>query len=375
MINKKRLKETFFDMVRIASPSGRERGIADYTAQALTALGAEVAEDNAGRQIGGNAGNVIARIRGSENGAPVILLSAHMDTVTPCEGVEPIEEDGIIRTNGQTILGGDDKAGIAAILEALRTAREQGIPHGDIEIVFTIGEESGLFGSKHLDRTRLAAEMGFVFDSSGEPGKTIVKAPAANRMQIIVGGKKSHAGLAPELGINAITLAARAVAEAKQGRIDEETTSNIGTIEGGTATNIVPDRVILRAEARSHNEEKLTRATEDLLAPFRRIKDEGGTCDIDIVREYDAYSLAEDAPVVRIMRTACAKLGLTAELTATGGGSDGNNLNRLGLPSVVLGIGMTNVHTTAETLRIDDLEMSAQLALAVISAAAESKDC
>jgi tripeptide aminopeptidase len=372
MINNTRLKETFLDMVHIASPSRRERKMADYVTRALTELGAEVTEDKAGEKIGGDAGNVIARFRGNADGVPTILFSSHMDTVTPCDDINVIEEDGILRTDGKTILGGDDKAGIAAILEALRVVKEKNIAHGDIEVVFAIAEEAGLLGSKNLDRDHVRAEMGFIFDSSGKPGEAIVKAPASNSMRMTVHGKKSHAGLAPERGINAITLASRAIAEAEQGRIDDETTANIGVIKGGTATNIVPDLVEVWAEARSHSEEKLERATEALLAPFRKIAD-GGTCDIEVIREYDAYSLDEREPVVQVVCDACARIGLTADLVATGGGSDGNNFNKLGLPSVVLGIGMTDVHTTAESIRVIDIENSARLALAIIESAAQEK--
>ena len=372
MINNTRLKETFLDMVHIASPSRRERKMADYVTRALTELGAEVAEDKAGEKIGGDAGNVIARFRGNADGVPTILFSSHMDTVTPCDDINVIEEDGILRTDGKTILGGDDKAGIAAILEALRIVKEKNIAHGDIEVVFAIAEEAGLLGSKNLDRDHVRAEMGFIFDSSGKPGEAIVKAPASNSMRMTVHGRKSHAGLAPERGINAITLASRAIAEAEQGRIDDETTANIGVIKGGSATNIVPDLVEVWAEARSHSEEKLDRATEALLAPFRKIAD-GGTCDIEVMREYDAYSLDEREPVVQVVCDACARIGLTADLVATGGGSDGNNFNKLGLPSVVLGIGMTDVHTTAESIRVIDIENSARLALAIIESAAQEQ--
>lgn len=370
MINKTRLKQTFTDLVKIPSPTRGERAVADYAANVLTALGGAVEEDRVGELIGGTSGNLIARFAGNVVGAPRILLSAHMDTVTPCDDIVLIEEDGVIRTDGTTILGGDDKAGIAAILEALRTVKERDIAHGDIEVIFTVAEEGGLLGSKHLDKACISADMGFVFDSSGAPGKTIVQAPAENSLTIRVHGKKSHAGLAPELGINAITLAARAVTEAKQGRIDEETTANIGVISGGVATNIVPDLVTLRAEVRSLDGEKLHRATEDLIAPFRRL---GERCEIEITRGYDAYCLKEERAVVRLTKRACKKAGLVPQLAATGGGSDGNNFNHHGLDTVVLGIGMTNVHTTAETIRIADLEDSARLALAIIIEAAKAE--
>lgn len=370
MINNTGLKQTFLDLVKIPSPTRDERAVADYVVRALVELGAIVREDHVGERIGGNSGNIIAHIEGTRPDSPRILLSAHMDTVTPCEGICPIEEDGVIRTDGTTILGGDDKAGVAAILEALRTMQSSRMPHGDIDVIFTVAEEGGLLGSKHLDTADIKAEMGFVFDSSGVPGKVIVQAPAENSITITVHGKKSHAGLAPELGINAITLAAQAIVEAKQGRIDEETTANIGIISGGIATNIVPDLVTLRAEARSLDEKKLERATERLLAPFVKL---GKNAEITITRGYHAYHLTEERAVVDITKRACARIGLTAELSATGGGSDGNNFNHHGPDTVVLGIGMTNVHTTAETIRIVDLENSARLALAIIEEVAQTR--
>lgn len=369
MINKMRLKQTFLDLVKIASPTRSERGVADYVMRELTSLGATVTEDEVGALIGGNSGNIIGHIKGTADGATRILLSAHMDTVTPCENICPIEEDGVIRSDGTTILGGDDKAGIASILEAIRTVRENDLSHGDIDVVFTVAEEGGLLGSRYFDITRIGADMGFVFDSSGAPGKTIIQAPSENSATIVVHGKKSHAGLAPEAGINAITLAAHAIVEAKQGRIDRETTANIGVIAGGVATNIVPDLVTLRAEVRSLDSEKLERATDELLAPFRAL---GKRCEITLARGYDAYCLEANSTVVQTVTRACARIGLTAELGATGGGSDGNNFNRHGLDTVVLGVGMTNVHTTDETIRVVDLEDSARLALAIIEEASRT---
>lgn len=369
MINKTRLKQTFFELVKIPSPTRSERAVADYVKAELIRLGASVTEDALGEKIGCASGNVIAHFAACAEGAMRILLSAHMDTVTPCENVCPIEENGIIRSDGTTILGGDDKAGIAAILEAIRTVKESAVKHGDIDIVFTVAEEGGLLGSKYLDKAYCRADMGFVFDSSGAPGTVIVQAPAENSVTITVRGKKSHAGLAPEAGINAITLAARAITEAKQGRIDGETTANLGVIAGGTATNIVPDLVTIRGEARSLDEKKLARATDELLKPFRLL---GKQCEIELVRGYDAYCLSDASEVVKIAKRACARIGLAAELGATGGGSDGNNFNRLGLDTVVLGVGMTNVHTTDETIRTVDLENSARLALAIIIEAART---
>ena len=253
MINRERLLAEFFELTKIDSPTMNERQIADLLKNRLDSMGMEVSEDEAGLTIGGNCGNILAYLKGNFPMAPVVLLSAHMDTVDPCLNIEPVLQDGLITSAGSTILGADDKAGIAPIMEALRTIQEQSIPHGDIQVIFNVAEEGGLHGSKNLDKTLLKADLGFVLDCSGGPGEIILAAPGQNRINVTIKGRASHAGVVPEGGISAIVVAAKAIASMQTGRIDDETTSNIGTIQGGRATNIVAERVEITCETRSRD--------------------------------------------------------------------------------------------------------------------------
>ena len=257
MINRERILTEFFELVRTDSPTKSERFIANMLKNRLQDLGMSVTEDNAGEVIGGDCGNVLAYLKGTLPMAPIVLFSAHMDTVQPCLNIEPVLNDGLITSAGPTILGADDKSGIVPILEALRTVQEQAIPHGDIQVIFSVAEEGGLNGSKNIDKTQLKADFGFVLDSGGKPGEIILEAPGQDRINVTINGKAAHAGVEPENGISAIVVAAQAISRLQTGRIDDETTSNIGTIQGGRATNIVADRVEVTCETRSRNLGKL----------------------------------------------------------------------------------------------------------------------
>src|ERR687895_1187907 len=245
MINQDRIKNLLLELVQIDSHSRKERDVAERIKQICEGMGAEVEIDDAGSKVGGNTGNVIARFPGTIPGAEPIMMSAHMDTVVPGEGVKPVVEGDIIRTDGTTVLGGDDKSGCAVIIESIRCLQEQNIPHAPIEAVFSICEEVGLLGAKHVDVSQLSAKYGLVFDSD-DPGFLFTKGNSANHMEWKIYGLESHAGVAPEQGISAIKLAAEAIARMKLFRIDDETTANIGVIEGGKATNIIPNRVVLK---------------------------------------------------------------------------------------------------------------------------------
>src|SRR5918992_2161292 len=260
MINEERIKNLLLELVQIDSVSREERDVAERIKRICEEMGAEVEIDDAGEKVGGNSGNVIARFPGTIPGAEPIMMSAHMDTVVPGEGVKPIVEGDIIRSDGTTVLGGDDKSGCSVIIETIRCLQEQNIPHAPIDAVFSICEEVGLLGAKHLDMSKLKSRYGLVFDSD-DPGFLFTKGPSANHMEWKVFGLESHAGVAPEEGISAIKIAAEAIAEMKLGRIDEETTANIGVIQGGKATNIITNFVLLRGEARSHDEDKLNKQT------------------------------------------------------------------------------------------------------------------
>ena len=256
MINKDRLTNTFLDLVRLDSPSGQEKPVADHLCALLSARGYDVHVDNAGTFFGGNSGNVIVRVPATGPG-DAMAFSAHMDCVGPCVGVEPVLTDGIIRSASNTVLGGDDKAGISAILEALFHLEEDGIPHPELFLLFTVCEEAGMFGAKHLDFSRVKAKEVVVLDSSGDVGTIIVRAPSKAGMTITFHGRSAHAGIEPEKGISAIQMAANAISRMKLLRIDEETVANLGRIEGGGQTNIVPDCVTLTGEARSQSNASL----------------------------------------------------------------------------------------------------------------------
>ena len=364
--NTQRLVDQFMAMAKIASPSRQEGRLAAYLKPELEALGFVVEFDSAGELAGGDTGNLIATLPGDPDIEPLVL-SCHMDTVTPCIGVTPIVEDGVIRSDGTTVLGGDDKAGIAAILEGVRRIRERGVRHGLIQAVFTICEEVGMHGAMGLDYSKIRAKRAFILDADGPIGQILVRGPAKDAIHAVIHGRSAHAGLKPEAGSSAIQVAARAIERMKLLRIDDETTANLGQISGGGATNIVTDRVEITAEARSLTNEKLDAQGAHMKACLEDAAHEfGATAEVTIERSYHAFSLDADEPVVRHCAAAMRHLGLTPTLTSTGGGSDCNVFNRHGMKAVDLSIGMTDVHTCMESLRIEDLEMTARLVEALI---------
>lgn len=375
MINRQRMLDEFITFVTIKASTRAEREAGDLLKIRLRELQAEITEDNTGEKIGGNCGNILAYIKGNRADAPVIMLSAHLDCVEPCAGIKPRRKDGIITSAGDTILGADDKAGVVAILEAVRVLRENDLPHGDIQLVFTVAEEGGLNGSKNLDPALLKADMGYALDAGGPPGEVIIMAPGQNSITIVVQGKTAHAGIAPEEGINAIILAAKALAQLNQGRIDEETTANVGVIKGGMATNIVPDKVEIRCEARSRNTEKLDRQTKHIVETFARVVAEnGGIAAFDVKRAYDPFVLDAALPVVKLAKEAAEAIGLAGRLTGTGGGSDANFFNTYGVPCAVLGIGMSKVHTCDEFIKESDLFNTAAWVVSIVRQAADMRN-
>lgn len=367
MINKERLLETFLDLVQIDSETGNEKPVADYIEPLLLALGFQVVYDQANLQFPSNTGNLIAK-RGDTSLPESLLFSSHMDTVVPGIGVKPKVQDGYVYSDGTTILGGDDKAGIAAILEALTSAKDQSTATKPIEIVFCIAEEGGLNGSKHLDYSLVKSKRGVVLDSGGAPGEIILKGPAQDKITVKIVGKPAHAGVCPEEGISAIQIAASAINRMQLLRIDEDTTANIGTITGGQATNIVCPEVIIKAEARSKCNDKLEKQTKHMVACFEEAATEfGATAVIQVERAYDAFSVDEDASIVQDVTLAMTALGIKAHFTSTGGGSDTNNYNKHGIEAVNLGIGMEKVHTNDERIALINLERSADMVLMLIS--------
>ena len=367
MINKERLLANFLEYVQIDSESGHEKTMAERIIADLTALGCEVYVDHSEEKTGCDVGNVYVTLPGTVPGDSP-LLAAHMDTVVPGVGVVPVIEDGIIRSKGDTVLGGDDKSGVAAIIEAIHTVVEHNLPHPTIHAVFTVAEEIGLRGSRHMEYDRVIPKRAVVLDSSGNAGKIITSAPGQYKLNATVVGRRAHAGVAPQDGISAIQVAAEAISNMKLLRIDEETTANIGTIKSEYATNIVPDRTFIMAEARSRSDEKLEAQAGHMLKCLEDACEKyGATLEGGLTKSYTGYSYAENDPFVEEVVAACKKAGLEPVLAASGGGSDANNMNAGGLQALVLGTGMTKVHTTAEELSIANLEGTAALALALVT--------
>jgi len=375
MIDRERLTAEFARLSAIASPSLGEGEVARYLVGRLDQLGAEVEMDDAGERAGGDCGNLIARFPAVGREGEPLLLSAHMDTVEPCAGVEPVLRDGVFTSAGDTVLGADDKAGIAEILEALEVVRERGIPHPPLEVVITIAEEVGLLGAKLLGSDALASRRGLALDTSGVD-LLIHRAPCANKLRFEILGREAHAGIAPEKGISAIEVAARAIAAMRLGRLDEETTANIGSIGGGQATNIVPKRVVVEGEARSHDPEKLARQTAHMVECFeaaarqmaREIDGEQVVPAVgaEVMSDYPRMAVDRQAPVIRLVEEAAARLGRTVEVRSAGGGSDANIFNGRGIETVILGTGMTDVHSVEESVRVDDMVRVAELLVEII---------
>lgn len=374
MINKKRVLDEFFELVQIKCSTRQEREVGDLLTRRLKELGCTVAEDDAGEKLGGNCGNLVANLKGNIPGAPTVMFAAHIDCVEPCANVKPRITDGVITSDGTTILGADDKAGVTAILETLRVIKEQNLAHGDLQVVFTVAEEGGVNGSKNMDKSLLKADFGYALDSSGRPGKIIVKAPGQNKIHVKIHGKTAHAGLAPEQGVNAIVAAGKILAKVPQGRLDDETTCNVGTIKGGRATNIVPDLVEISMESRSRNQEKLDRLTQQICSVFEEeAKNNNVKVDVVVAKSYGPYVLDENSKVVAAAAAAAKKLGIEVELTGTGGGSDANFYNNYGVPCSVLGVGMQKAHTTEEFIIEEDLYTTAAWVLQIVKDAAQTK--
>jgi tripeptide aminopeptidase len=375
LINQNRLKNLLIELIKIDSLSRKERNVALRLQREMESLGAEVWIDDAGEKVGGDTGNVIAHFPGTNLGTPPLLLSAHMDTVVPGEGVVPVLDGDILRTDGRTVLGGDDKSGVAIICEVLRVVKENQIPCSGVDVVFTICEEAGLIGAKCLDVSRLRARSGLVLDSDSV-GFLFTRAPAANRMEFHIYGLEAHAGVCPERGISAIKVAAEGIAGMQLGRIDDETTANIGVIEGGMAVNIVPNSVVLRGEARSHSEEKLERQTQHMLrclreAASRHVLELDGKrfqakVEAKIDRDYDRMHVPDDSMIVRLVQRAAKNLHLELKTLATGGGCDANVLNQKGLEVANLSTGMREIHTVNEWLDLKDLYLSAEVVLEIV---------
>lgn len=355
MINRERLVNNFIDMVKVDSPSRKELKMATWLVDYLKERGIEAVLDNAGDAIGGNCGNLVAYIKGESSENP-ICFAAHMDQVVPCEGVKPIIEGNIIKTDGTTTLGADDKGGIAVILEGLEAVLENKVPHRDIYLLFTVCEEVGLKGAKNLNCDNLPCKDVIIFDAGGPTGAITYKGPSQETISVTFHGKKAHAGVEPEKGVNAIVVASHAISNMNIGRIDEVTTSNIGRIEGGGATNVVTDEVTFTAEIRSHEPAKLESEIAHMKKCCMDAADKfNAKCEFNHQNSYPRFEVDTESFVYKLSEEGLRKAGVEPEAKVTGGGSDANIIASYGYRCAILSLGMYQVHTVNEYANIDDM--------------------
>lgn len=370
MINTDRLGKRFQSLVEIDSLSRCEKDVADMLEKILTDMGAIVKFDNAKEKVNGNCANLIAKFKGTMNKAP-IFLSGHMDTVGPGEGIKVMFENGIFKSDGSTVLGADDKSAIAIILEVMDVILENRIDYPPVEIIFTVCEEIGLLGAKNLDYAMIESDFGYILDSTNAKG-IVTRAPGANNINIKIYGRAAHAGAEPENGISAIAIASKAISRLSLGRIDEVTTCNLGTINGGVATNIVPEFVEIKGEARSHDDQKLKIVTDDIVNAFQEAVSafENGSglpkADIEVKKDFPGTEIAEDHKIILLAKKAAKNIGINFESKTTGGGADANIFFKKGIVAGVLGTGMKDVHTLNESIALKDMEITARLVLEIL---------
>lgn len=361
--------ERFLQLAEIPSPSLKEGKLARFVRGELEKLGFSVVFDQAASVVGGEVGNIIAKLD-VDPSEPVVFLNAHLDTVEPCRSVKVVEEKGILKSEGSSILGADDKAGLAVILETMQRLKSEHVGLG-LEVVLTVGEEKGLVGAKNLDFDLLSAELGFVLDGE-KLGQIVVKAPTHDKFKAVFKGKAAHAGVNPKKGINAIKAASEAISQMKLGLIDDETTVNVGKISGGRAINIVPDEVVLEGELRSLSAHKLKcqvkRVERSLKEGAARV---GANVGIEWERLYNGFCLSEKDEPVRIAFKTAEKVGIQPVIMASRGGSDTNIFNQHGFNCVNLGIGINQPHSPEESIKIEDLEKAVDWLLEILRIAAQ----
>lgn len=366
-VNGERLVSSFLDLARINAPSGEEKVIADVLVPRLTEMGFRIQFDSAHEKIGGNCGNLIAWWDGTDPDIPPLFLSTHMDTVLPTAGLAPVICDGVIYSDGTTILGADDRAALAAYLEGIQAIQESGAPCGPIELILTVYEQPGLVGAKYLDYTRVKAKTGYIFDSSGDVGQIILQGPYSSRIWWEIEGRSSHIGLNPEDGINAILIAAEALRGMKLGKVDEETLANIGVIQGGEMTSIIPGMVRLSGEVRSFTAEGLQEQIDHMLAQVAEAaRASGGAATARVEKKYLGFAVPEQAEFVQAAIRAAERIAVKPYLTKTLGGADTNVLAENGLSCLTLGLGFRNIHSFQEHISIENLVNTGRYVTALI---------
>lgn len=372
MIREDRLVDLFKKLILINAPALEEKPCVDFVKAHLISMGLEVSEDDAGAKIGGSGNNIIAWLRGNKPGAPKVFLSAHFDTVEPTAGLQIIEKDGVFYSDGTTILGADDKGGMAPAIEAVQALIESGEPHGDVCLLFSVAEEIGLKGADALAIQDLGLDFGYVLDTGPPVGTFVTRTAFHDKLEIEIVGKPAHSGKDPEKGINAIQVLATAVEGMKLGRISPETTANLGMISGGTAVNVVCPFVKVRGEARSTSASELDEQIDHMIQCFEAAASQWGTTvKIEHARHYSAYNIDPTSRVVTVAQAASRSLGFDPVLRTTLGGSDANVYNAKGVPTIVVATGMDKIHTHEEFISRKDLVDTAKLAYAILVEAAK----
>src|ERR671935_1963453 len=362
--------DLFVELAALPSPPGDERAVADVVIRFLRDLGLTADEDDAGARVGSTMGNVYAHGEPPAAGGTPLFFCAPLDTVPPVGPIEPVVDDGVVHNASDTILGADNKSAVAVMLDALRRVLAESRPHAGIELLFTPKEEVGLLGAAAFDHARLHARIGYVYDQAAPIGDVILGAPYSHSMEVRFHGRAAHSGMYPEEGRSAIAAAARAIADLRLGRIDDETSANVGQIEGGTARNVIPEHCRLLAEVRSHDERKLADLVQEMLETLT-FAASLAECDAEttVKKSYRGYRFRRDDLAVRLASAALERRGFTPSYALSGGGADANVFNERGVPCVNLANGMTSIHTPDESIAVSDLEGMVEVTLALVDAA------
>lgn len=366
-VNNERLQDLFLELAKLNAPSGKEGPVADYLKKVLPELGFSLEFDDAHKNFNGEVGNLFAWRDGTDHSVPPLFFSTHMDTVLPTEGLKPIIKDGVIYSDGTTILGADDRAALAAYLEAIRAVTESGIPHGPIELILTVNEQPGLVGATFMDYSKARSKTGYIFDSSGDVGQIILKGPYSSRIWMEVQGNAAHIALNAEEGNSAILLAAKGVSKMQLGAVNDETLANIGIIKGGELTSIIPGSVTVAGEVRSFSQEKLNAQLQHMEQVMRQaVEEENGTVSVRIEKKYLGFNIAEEDLLVKNVEEAAVNIQVKPYLTETLGGADTNVLNEYGLTCLTLGNGFQNIHSFRECISIENLINTGRLTASLI---------
>ena len=366
-VNQERLLNLFLELAKINGPSMKEQPVADYLVNALTELGFTLEFDEAHKKFNGEVGNLIAWKEGTDSSIPPLFFSTHMDTVLPTENLRPVIKDGVIYSDGTTILGADDRAALAAYLEAVRAIIESEVPHGPIELILTVNEQPGLVGATFMDYSKAKSKAGYIFDSSGDVGQIILKGPYSSRIWIEVQGNAAHIALNAEEGNSAFLIAAEGLLKMKLGKIDEETLANIGIIEGGELTSIIPGFVTVAGEVRSFSKEKLHQQLKHMEETMEKAAAKNkGKVTIKIEKKYSGFDISKEHVLTKTVESAASNINVKSYITKTLGGADTNVLNENGLICLTLGNGFQNIHSFRECISVENLINTGRLTAALI---------